>query len=84
VVFQLVPQRFRQDIGSVTGLIGAVGGVGGFLLPTLLGAMKQSTGSYGAAFGVLAVVASVGAAALWALQRPERGGSWNESLAIGN
>ena len=76
VVFQLVPQRFRSDIGSVTGLIGAVGGVGGFLLPTLLGAMRQGTGSYGAAFAVLAIVASCSALALRALQRPEREGSW--------
>ena len=29
-VFQLVPQRFRQEIGVMTGLIGMAGGIGGF------------------------------------------------------
>src|SRR3546814_15226123 len=28
-VFQLVPQRFRQEIGVMTGLVGMAGGVGG-------------------------------------------------------
>ena len=38
-------------------MIGAVGGLGGFFLPTLLGAVKQATGSYAAAFMVMATVA---------------------------
>ena len=29
-VFQLVPQRFRQEIGVMTGLVGMTGGIGGF------------------------------------------------------
>ncbi len=49
-VFQLVPQRFRNEIGVVTGLIGAAGGLGGFLLPFLLGLSKEFTGSYAAGF----------------------------------
>src|SRR5205814_647826 len=40
-VFQLVPQRFRKDIGVATGVVGAAGGLGGFLLPSLLGALKD-------------------------------------------
>jgi NNP family nitrate/nitrite transporter-like MFS transporter len=56
-VFQLVPQRFQAEIGVATGIIGAVGGVGGFLLPTLLGSMKQATGSFGPGFAVMAVAA---------------------------
>jgi NNP family nitrate/nitrite transporter-like MFS transporter len=51
-VFQLVPQRFPDRIGIVTGLVGAAGGLGGFFLPTLLGATKDLTGSY--ASGLLA------------------------------
>lgn len=62
-VFQLVPQRFREQIGTATGVIGAVGGLGGFFLPTLLGTVKQATGSYAPAFLVLATVA--GLAAIW-------------------
>jgi len=45
-VFQLVPQRFAKQVGVVTGLVGAAGGFGGFLLPSLLGAMKDRTGEY--------------------------------------
>lgn len=45
-VFQLVPQRFRKEIGVMTGLIGMAGGIGGFLLAAGLGAIKQNTGEY--------------------------------------
>ena len=45
-VFQLVPQRFRQEIGVMTGLIGMAGGIGGFLLAAGLGKVKAMTGSY--------------------------------------
>ncbi|HEY6387552.1 MAG TPA: MFS transporter [Candidatus Acidoferrum sp.] len=45
-VFQLVPQRFCERVGVLTGLVGAAGGLGGFFLPFLLGAIKQRTGQY--------------------------------------
>jgi len=45
-VFQLVPQRFPERIGLVTGIVGAAGGLGGFFLPTLLGMAKDYIGSY--------------------------------------
>ncbi len=45
-VFQLVPQRFRHEIGVMTGLVGMTGGVGGFFLASSLGVSKQMTGSY--------------------------------------
>ncbi|HUR32775.1 MAG TPA: MFS transporter [Vicinamibacterales bacterium] len=63
VVFQLVPQRFPREIGIVTGLVGAAGGIGGFLLPTLMGTMKQTTGAFAPGFMLLAVCA-LGAAAV--------------------
>ncbi|HLQ21827.1 MAG TPA: hypothetical protein VK132_01405, partial [Gemmatimonadales bacterium] len=56
-VFQLVPQRFRDEIGVVTGLVGAAGGFGGFLLPFLIGLLKDATGSYGAGFFVFGLTA---------------------------
>jgi NNP family nitrate/nitrite transporter-like MFS transporter len=49
-VFQLVPQRFSEEIGVATGVVGAAGGLGGFLLPWLLGLLKDVAGSYGAGF----------------------------------
>ena len=62
-VFQLVPQRFRREIGVMTGLVGMTGGVGGFWLASSLGYSKQLTGSYQAGllvFAVLAAIALVG------------------------
>ena len=49
-VFQLVPQRFRKEIGVMTGLVGMAGGIGGFYLASSLGFSKQMTGSYQLAF----------------------------------
>lgn len=63
-VFQLVPQRFRQEIGLATGIVGAIGGVGGFFLPTLLGNLKQSFGSFSSGFFVLASIALLSAITL--------------------
>lgn len=62
-VFQLVPQRFRKEIGVMTGLVGMAGGVGGFYLASSLGFSKQMTGSYQVGllvFAGLALVALVG------------------------
>jgi NNP family nitrate/nitrite transporter-like MFS transporter len=56
-VFQLVPQRFGKQVGVATGILGAAGGLGGFLLPTLVGSLKQITGSYSTGLVVLASLA---------------------------
>ncbi len=55
-VFQLLPQRFGKDIGVMTGLVGAGGGVGGFYLASSLGLAKGLTGSYAAGFFVFAAL----------------------------
>lgn len=62
-VFQLVPQRFRKEIGTMTGLVGMAGGIGGFYLASSMGYSKQMTGSYQLGltiFASLAVLALVG------------------------
>ncbi len=56
-VFQLVPQRFRREIGVMTGMVGMAGGVGGFYLASSLGYSKQLTGSYQTGFLVFAALA---------------------------
>jgi MFS transporter, NNP family, nitrate/nitrite transporter len=59
-VFQLVPQRFSESVGIMTGLVGAAGGFGGFLLPSILGAVKDGLGQYSwglCAFGAAFLVA---------------------------
>lgn len=62
-VFQLVPQRFRKEIGVMTGLVGMAGGIGGFYLAASLGWFKQATGSYQIGiliFAGLAILAIIG------------------------
>ena len=57
-VFQLVPQRFRQEIGVMTGLVGMTGGLGGFYLASSLGYSRQFTGGYGVGFLLFALLAA--------------------------
>jgi NNP family nitrate/nitrite transporter-like MFS transporter len=53
-VFQLLPQRFLGDVGVMTGLVGAGGGIGGFYLASSLGLSKGITGSYEPGFLIFA------------------------------
>lgn len=70
-VFQLIPQRFRKEIGVLTGLVGMAGGVGGFYLATSLGLSKQWTGDYRMGYiifsclGVLAFLGLQGVKRRW-------------------
>jgi NNP family nitrate/nitrite transporter-like MFS transporter len=54
-VFQLLPQRFRKELGIMTGLVGAGGGFGAFFLAASLGWSKGQTGSYAMGLTVFAV-----------------------------
>lgn len=54
-VFKLVPEYFPTTVGSVTGVVGAAGGLGGFFPPLLLGTIKQQTGSFTLGFVALSV-----------------------------
>jgi NNP family nitrate/nitrite transporter-like MFS transporter len=73
-VFQMLPQRFPTRVGILTGIVGAAGGVGGFLLPSMLGAIKDRTGQYG--FGFVLCAAAILAGALMLLHL---GHGWLES-----
>jgi len=75
-VFQLVPQRFPDRIGLVTGIVGAAGGLGGFFLPTLLGMTRDYTGGYAA--GLLACAGLFVAGTLVLL---ELGARWSQKWA---
>ncbi len=80
-VFQLVPQRFPARMGAMTGLVGAAGGVGGFLLPFALGSLKGSTGTFAAGFAVVAVAVGI---ASYCVNRRQRvwATSWDLEVAI--
>jgi nitrate/nitrite transporter NarK len=53
-VFKLVPACFPLHTGAVTGLVGAVGGLGGFFPPLLLGALADRAGVRWPGFVLLA------------------------------
>jgi NNP family nitrate/nitrite transporter-like MFS transporter len=68
-VFQIVPQRFPDRIGQITGLVGAAGGVGGFLLPFGLGALTELTGGFAVGFVLFAAGAGCASALVRHRQR---------------
>src|SRR5207244_5249427 len=77
-VFQLVPQRFAGRMGIITGVVGAAGGLGGFFLPSMLGAARDATGTYGAGLMLVAAVFAAGTIVLvelgmrWGVRWQER------------
>jgi len=60
-IFKLVPHFFPKETGTVTGLVGAMGGLGGFFPPLLLGVFKDRLGVIWPGFILLALTAF----ALW-------------------
>lgn len=79
-VFQLVPQRFREEIGVMTGLVGMAGGVGGFYLASSLGFAKQLSGSYQPGFLIFAGLALLALAGLMLVKGVWRT-RWEAALA---
>jgi nitrate/nitrite transporter NarK len=81
-VFKLVPEHFPKDTGTVTGLVGALGGLGGFFPPLLLGLFRDRLGAIWPGFVLLALVALV---LRYANQRTFHPGdvAWTQSLPIG-
>ncbi|WP_306334016.1 NarK/NasA family nitrate transporter [Streptomyces sp. KL118A] len=60
-VFALVSQVTPQpQVGSVTGIVGAVGGLGGFLPPLVMGAIYSAKDSYSIGFMLLSDLALAG------------------------
>ena len=79
-VFQLVPQRFRREMGVMTGLVGMTGGVGGFWLASSLGLSKQVSGGYAAGFLVFAALALLALLGLTSAKRRWRA-TWDAAAA---
>jgi NNP family nitrate/nitrite transporter-like MFS transporter len=68
--FKLVPEWFPDRVGSVTGVVGAAGGLGGFFPPLVMGVVKTATGGYGLGFVLMALVGVACLIVLWALRPP--------------
>ena len=58
-VFKLVPQYFPEEVGTVTGLVGAMGGLGGFFPPLLLGVFRDHLHTVWPGFALLAFLSAV-------------------------
>jgi len=58
-VFKLVPQYFPKEVGTVTGLVGAMGGLGGFFPPLLLGFFRDHFHIVWPGFALLAFLSAV-------------------------
>ncbi len=58
-VFKLIPQFFPIKTGVVGGIVGCMGGLGGYFCPMILGAMKDAIGHDGGGFGILAAITFV-------------------------
>jgi NNP family nitrate/nitrite transporter-like MFS transporter len=58
-VFKLVPEWFPDRVGSVTGVVGAAGGLGGFFPPLVMAIVKSATDSYALGFVLMAGVAAI-------------------------
>jgi NNP family nitrate/nitrite transporter-like MFS transporter len=52
-VFKYLSDEFPDDIGTVSGIVGLAGGMGGFVLPIMFGALMDLTGVRSSAFMLL-------------------------------
>ena len=80
-VFKLVPEHFPKDTGTVTGLVGALGGLGGFFPPLLLGVFRDRLGVIWPGFLLLSATALVLRAANQRVFRPGDV-AWTQSLPV--
>jgi MFS transporter, NNP family, nitrate/nitrite transporter len=77
-VFKLVAEWFPAEVGAVTGVVGAAGGLGGFFPPLVMALVKSITGSYALGFVLFAAVALACLVVLAAIDRslpPRQGAS---------
>ena len=71
-VFKLVPEWYPRQVGAVTGVVGAAGGLGGFFPPLVMALVKAQTGSYALGFVLMAAVATIALLVLRAIAGPGR------------
>jgi NNP family nitrate/nitrite transporter-like MFS transporter len=49
-VFKYISDDYSQNIGTISGIVGLAGGLGGFVLPIMFGALMDLTGIRSSAF----------------------------------
>jgi NNP family nitrate/nitrite transporter-like MFS transporter len=72
VIFQVASYRFKSIMGTASGFIGAAGGIGGFLLPSGFGWLKDVTGTFSAGFLVFGLVSGLAGLSVMIIQRSIR------------
>ena len=71
--FALVAQRApAAQVGSVTGIVGAAGGLGGFVPPLVMGSIFGHSGDYRTGLDALAVMALLMLLLAYSVRRPAR------------
>lgn len=79
-VFKHIANDFPENIGVVSGIVGLVGGLGGFLFPILFGVLVDLTGVRSSAFLLLFLVTTMSVVWLQLGERSRRRSSVARSL----
>ena len=72
-VFKFIADDFSHNIGAVSGVVGLAGGLGGFVLPIMFGALVDLTGVRSSAFMLLYGTVCVSLVWMHFSFKPERG-----------
>jgi NNP family nitrate/nitrite transporter-like MFS transporter len=72
-VFKAVAHDFPEDVGAVTGVVGAAGGLGGFFPPLVMALVNSATGDYVLGFLLLAATAVAALVVLHVMARGRAG-----------
>ena len=82
-VFKYVSDQYTDNIGVVSGLVGLIGGLGGFLLPIMFGVLIDVTGVNSTIFMLLWGITGVSLVWMyWTEIVPARGGGTGRSRAL--
>ena len=72
-VYKHIPDYFPEDVAVVGGIVGVLGGLGGFVLPIIFGYLLSNTGIWTTNWMLLAVIAVVSLVWMqWVIQRMTR------------
>lgn len=72
-VYKHIPVYYPNRVGAVAGLVGMMGGLGGFVLPLTFGAMLDLTGVWTSSFALLFLIVTVSLVWMYfAIQHMER------------